>query len=108
MRVVLFRINWWNIKQATIGLFTMSKVCHTGLLLKKNKNLLDASESRGNVDWHKPIKDFGNQKIIVYEIPEDDELALTSKISPKEYALSKIGYKYKLEGDNGLDTTCKN
>lgn len=94
MKVVLFKINWFNPKQAIIGLFSWSKVCHAGLLLNDDDRLYDASEGRGTVDWNKSINAFGNQEIIVYDIPEQDD-------KPKDYALSKLGTKYDWKGIMG-------
>lgn len=117
MKVVLFKINWWNPKQAAIGLFTWSKVSHSALLPDSIKKLfdkafkdylLDASESRGNVNWHskrdgslKSLQEFGGQKIIVYQIPEDENISNPKRLPPIDYALSKIGYKYNWKGIMG-------
>ena len=96
MKVVLFKTNFWNPKQFAISLFTWSKITHAGLLfeVQADDRLYDASESRGNVDFNKPIKDFKNQQIIVYEIPE-------LEFDMKKYALSKRGVKYDWKGIMG-------
>lgn len=94
MKVVLFNINWLNPKQIVIGMFSWSKVCHTGLLFNNEYRLYDASESRGTVDWNKHIECWGKQKIVVYDIPEDETEA-------KKYALAKKGTKYDWKGIMG-------
>lgn len=113
MKVILFNINWLNPKQAIIGLFTWSGDCHSGLLFDtvedQYKNILfDASESRGNVNWQrnkdkslKSIQEFKNQRIRVYEIPENENINNTSSISPKQYALNMIGLPYDWKGIAG-------
>lgn len=95
MRVVLFKINWLNPKQAFIGAITWSNYCHTGLLFDKDPIPLvyDASESRGNVDYNKHITEFEND-IIVYEIPENETL-------PYKYAIAKRYEKYDWKGIMG-------
>jgi len=64
MKVVLFKTNFWNPKQFAISLFTWSKITHAGLLFEGEDRLYDASESRGNVDFNKPIKDFKKQLVL--------------------------------------------
>lgn len=91
MRVVLFKINWWNIKQLIIGAFSWSKVCHAALLFKNEQRLYDASESRGTVDWNKQLVEFGRQQVIIYDIPEDETDA-------KKYALDLKGTGYDWKG----------
>ena len=82
MKVVLFKTNFWKPKQFVISLFTWSKITHAGLLFEGEDRLYDASESRGNVNFNKPIQDFKNQQIIVYDIPEPE-------FDMMKYALSK-------------------
>jgi hypothetical protein len=94
MRIVLFKISWWNVKQLVIGLFSWGKVCHAALLFKDETRLYDASESRGTVDWNKELKEFGRQPVIIYEVPEDGTDA-------KKYALDKKGTKYDWKGIMG-------
>lgn len=94
MRIVLFKISWWNVKQLVIGLFSWGKICHAALLFKNETRLYDASESRGTVDWNKDLKEFGRQQVIIYEIPEDESDA-------KTYALNKKGTKYDWKGIMG-------
>lgn len=94
MKVVLFKIGWTNPKQALIGLFTWSSYCHAGLLFKGEYKVYDASESRGTVDYNKHIRDWGKQKITVYEIPEEE-----TKF--KNYAIQMKGTKYDWKGIAG-------
>lgn len=94
MRIVLFKVNFFNPKQLLIALFTWSKVCHAGILFKGKKKIYDASESRGNVDWNKDIQEWNEQQVIVYEIPEDE-------IEAKKYALDKRGTRYDFKGIMG-------
>lgn len=94
MKVVLVKIKWWNPKQAVIGLFTWSKICHAGFLTKTEDQLYDASESRGTVDYGKTLKQLKNQKIYVYDIPCDDDRAW-------KYLLAKRHTKYDWKGIAG-------
>jgi len=94
MKVVLFKTNFWNPKQFAISLFTWSKITHAGLLFEGEDRLYDASESRGNVNFNKPIQDFKKQQIIVYDIPEPE-------FDMMKYALSKRGIKYDWKGIMG-------
>lgn len=94
MKIVLVKINWFNPKSWVIGLFTWSKISHAGFLTKNSDMLYDASESRGNVDYGKMLKELGNQKIIVYDVPCDDERAW-------EYLLAKRGTAYDWKGIMG-------
>ena len=94
MKVVFFKANFFNPKALLISAITWSKITHAALLFNGEDRLYDASESRGNVDYNKSIIDFKNQKIIVYDIPEDEKIY-------KQYALSKKGVKYDWKGIMG-------
>ena len=94
MKVVFFKSNFFNPKALLISVITWSKITHAALLFHGEDRIYDASESRGNVDYNKPLKDFKNKKIIVYDIPEDEKLY-------KQYALSKKGVKYDWKGIMG-------
>lgn len=94
MKVVLVKANWLNPKAWLITLFTWSKITHAGFLTKTEDQLYDASESRGNVDYGKTLKELGNVKIYVYDVPCDDKRAW-------DYLLSKRGVKYDWKGIMG-------
>ena len=94
MKVVLVRTNWFNPKAWAISLFTWSKITHAAFLARDNMFLYDASEARGNVDYGKTLLEVGNQKIIVYDVPCDDERAW-------KYLLAKRGSKYDYKGIMG-------
>lgn len=93
MKVVLVRINWWKPKSWIIGLFTWSKISHAGFLTKEQQ-LYDASESRGNVDYGKTLKELGKSKIMVYDVPLDEDRAW-------KYLLDKRKTKYDWKGIMG-------
>jgi hypothetical protein len=94
MKVVLLKINWFSPKQAVIGLFSWSNYCHAALLFNGERCIYDASESRGDVNWGKSLVELGKQKIVVYDIPDDE--------TPyREYALKKLGTKYDWKGISG-------
>lgn len=90
MKVVFFRVNWWNPKAAIIGLATASAYCHAALILDDGR-LLDASESRGDVDYNDRLGKFGNKQVLVYDVPYESTKAVSR-------AISKIGSDYGWKG----------
>lgn len=108
MKVLLVRTNWFKPAALVIALMTWSKVSHAALL-GNDLVLYDASETRGYVDFDSKIikdksgkkievprtlYDLGNQKVIVYDVPMDDEAGW-------KYALSQRYEKYDWKGIAG-------
>jgi hypothetical protein len=73
MRLALVRASVTRPKSWIIALFTWSGFSHAGFITKTNDQLFDASESRGNVDYGAFLKDLKNQKIVVYDVPCNDD-----------------------------------
>jgi hypothetical protein len=105
MKILLVRTNWFKPVAVLISLMTWSKVSHAALL-GNDLVLYDASETRGYVDFDsKEVKDkdgnkikvprtlydLKNQKVIVYDVPMDDELGW-------KYALSQRKESYDWKG----------
>lgn len=91
MKVVLFRINWWDLKAAGIGLMTVSQYSHAAIIPDGDTRLLDASETRGNVDYNKQLIEFGSKEVVIYEVPFDCSDALI-------HAKNMIGREYNWKG----------
>lgn len=90
MQVVLFKSRWYRPKDILISLFTFSNYVHAGLILSNGENILDASESRGNVDYGKFLSEHESRQIEVYD--------LGPNIKAHNYALIMIGSKYDWKG----------
>lgn len=101
MKVVFLKVRWWNPKEAAIGLVTASNFCHTAVLLPGESRLLDASESRGDVNFGKRVDEYKNRPVLVYHIPDED-------VAAYNYALGMIGTKYDWRGVMGWGFSLNN
>lgn len=92
MKIITFEYNVLSFFSYIIMLRTWSKYVHAGVIFPEAKGepmidnygynlgvnnglwVLDASESRGDCDWHKDLRAWGSRKIRVYDIPDPQKL----------------------------------
>lgn len=70
-------------------------IVHTGLIFEdKLYQAYDASESRGNVNWGKDVRDYAHRKIWIYDVPDPE-------MKGYNYAWSQKGAGYDWGGIAG-------